>query len=264
MPEPRRDDFYVGYLSAPPGVVRFVTAAAVVLLVATAAFSALLSRAQQGPGDGVWDSGVAREFVGRVDASPYPLIRVVDPADGRVRTLLLVEIGKFGGGRRAAPLDGRIARISGWRIERDGRAMIEMEPASPESALRAADGVPAADVERLGAARSEMLGVVTLQGEIVDSKCYLGAMKPGEGKTHKQCATLCIAGGIPPMFVTVDRSGRRSYYVLTDADGRGLAGEVLRRRVLPLVADAVEVSGMIERRDDLVILRADLPSLRRL
>ena len=45
------------------------------------------------------------------------------------------------------------------------------------------------------------LGVATLRGEIVDSKCYLGAMKPGDQKTHKACATLCIRGGIPPVLV---------------------------------------------------------------
>ena len=38
---------------------------------------------------------------------------------------------------------------------------------------------------------------VTLKGEIIDPKCYLGAMKPGGGKTHKACAMRCIAGGIP-------------------------------------------------------------------
>jgi hypothetical protein len=41
-------------------------------------------------------------------------------------------------------------------------------------------------------------------GEVVDAKCYLGAMKPGDGKSHKACATLCVTNGIPAMPVTAD------------------------------------------------------------
>jgi hypothetical protein len=29
---------------------------------------------------------------------------------------------------------------------------------------------------------------MTLTGEIVDSKCYLGVMNPGQGKVHRDCA----------------------------------------------------------------------------
>jgi hypothetical protein len=52
-------------------------------------------------------------------------------------------------------------------------------------------------------------GRVTLRGEIIDPKCYIGAMKPGGGKTHKACAQLCLSGGIPPMLVTRNRQARR-------------------------------------------------------
>lgn len=49
---------------------------------------------------------------------------------------------------------------------------------------------------------NEVTTPVTLDGELVDSKCYLGTMKPGDGKTHKSCAILCLRGGIPPLFVS--------------------------------------------------------------
>jgi len=32
------------------------------------------------------------------------------------------------------------------------------------------------------------------RGQIVDPKCYLGVMKPGEGKPHSDCAIRCIDG----------------------------------------------------------------------
>jgi hypothetical protein len=228
-----RADFYVGYLPVPPRLARWLTRAAAGLLIVFVGFGWILARAQQDPGDGVWDDAVAREFVGVVAAAPYPHLRIKSDAASGVETLLLVEVGKFGGGQRAAPLDGKPARISGWLIERDGRRMIEMEPGD---SLSADETLPSPDFERLRGPQITPLGRVTLRGEIVDSKCYLGAMKPGEGKTHKECATLCIAGGIPPMLVARDADGRRSYYLLTDS-----AGAALDASILPLVADPVEV-----------------------
>jgi hypothetical protein len=73
---------------------------------------------------------------------------------------------------------------------------------------------------------------VTIRGEIVDYKCYLGAMKPGEGKGHKACAILCISRGIPPILVSHGVDGTSEYTILTDGDGKAfndaaaaLAGE---------------------------------------
>jgi hypothetical protein len=261
-------EFYVGSLRMPPGLARVLWRAVPGVLVVAAALAWLVARAQNDPGGAVWNSGVAREFAGRVEATPYPHLRVLTGRpDEPVETLLLVEVGKFGGGQRAAALSGQTARISGWILERDGRRMLEMEPGDTLKALGAAApgaSQSAADVARLSTPRVTSLGRVTLRGEIIDSKCYLGAMKPGEGKTHKECATLCIAGGIPPMFVTTDLSGRRGYYLLTDAAGRALEGAVLRDSVLPLVADAVEITGMLEKHDDLYVLKVDPASIRRL
>jgi hypothetical protein len=167
------------------------------------------------------------------------------------QTLLLVETGKFGGGRRAAPFDGRTVRVSGWLIERDGRKMIELEPGDAAiTELAPGQGT-------LPARRA--LGTATLRGEIVDSKCFLGVMKPGEGKTHKECATLCVAGGIPPMLVTRDAAGARSYYLLVGPDGNGLDAWVL-----PYIADPVEVFGRLEEYGDLKLLSVDPGHIRRL
>lgn len=260
----RRDtsEFYVGYLPVPPGLVQFVRLVVPVLIVAFAALAWLTARAQNDPGDGVWDSGVARDFVGRISAAPYPHIRALPARAGDpVETLWLVEVGKFGGGQRAAAFDGQIVRLSGWVLERDGRRMIEMEPGDT---IHVEKSLSDSDTARLADPPVTPRGRVTLRGEIIDSKCFLGAMKPGEGKTHKECATLCIAGGIPPMFVTQDSEGRREYYLMTDTSGRGLAGDLLRERVLPFVADAVEVVGEFELRGDQAVLRLDPSTIQRL
>lgn len=249
-------EFYVAYLGMPPRLRRFIRRLIPSALLVSTAVAWLLARAQNDPGNAVWSTAAPREFVGIVEAAPYPHLRVrSSTAEGAVETLLLVEVGKFGGGSRAAGLSGRGATISGWVLERDGRRMLEMEPGS---SLKEAV-LPEVDAARLGTAQTVRRGPVSLLGEIIDSKCYLGAMKPGEGKTHKECATLCIAGGIPPMLATIDEAGQRSYFLLTDP-----AGGALDERILPYVGDAVEIRGELESRDDLSILRMDPANLRRL
>lgn len=99
---------------------------------------------------------------------------------------------------------------------------------------------------------------ITLQGEIIDPKCYLGAMKPGGGKTHKACAMLCISGGVPPMLVTRDVNQRETFFLLVTAGG-GVANEL----VLPFVGDPVEVSGQLERHGDLLTVQITAGGVRR-
>jgi len=102
----------------------------------------------------------------------------------------------------------------------------------------------------------DALGEVTLRGEIVDYKCYLGAMKPGDGMTHRACATLCIQGGIPPALVVSTRTGDR-YYLLTDEAG-GRANEM----VLGHVGVPVRVRGELSERGGIEYLAIGPDSIR--
>jgi len=249
-------EFYVGYLKTPPAIAGFLRWMLPGLIVAGLAVAWFVSRSQNDPGDGVWHDD-AQAFVGRIAAKPYPHIRVPSTEPGSpVETILLVSEGKHGGGERVTALDGRIARVRGTILERDGRRLLEL---SETDAVKVDESMADPEAGRLTAPNVVALGAVTLQGEIIDPKCYSGAMKPGEGKAHKECATLCIAGGIPPMFVTLNASGKRNYYLLTDSNGQALDD-----RILPFVADAVEVSGTLERRDDLLVLRINPAGIRRL
>lgn len=258
-------EFYVGYLKAPRGLTRFLRGCVPVLIAGALVLAWNLSRAQNDPGNGVWHDQ-QQTLTGRISATPYPLIRVASSRPAApVESILLVSEGKHGGGSRVTSLHGRIVQARGTILERDGHRLMELadgDALRPDDARSAA---PASAVAGPGAEpRRAILGRVTLQGEIIDPKCYSGAMKPGEGKAHKECATLCIAGGIPPMFVSLDAAGRRQYYLLVDSAGRALQGRTLHERLLPFVADAVEISGELESCDDLTLLRIDPASIRRL
>ncbi|MGH7243590.1 MAG: hypothetical protein ACREJD_09260 [Phycisphaerales bacterium] len=240
--------FYVGYLPVPKPLVAFLWLAAPIALSIVAIVAIAAARSQRDPGGAVWSDAKAREFHGVFIARPYPMLWV-QPTESETsisvgmrrdatsspKLHLLVEMGKHAGREGLAAMDGKPVVASGWTLERDGRWMIELEPDAKALALEASPSsiplIPAVVPK----------GRITLQGEIVDSKCYLGAMKPGEGKTHKACATLCIRGGIPPVLVTRDANGSRVYYLLIDPGGGPLDSGGW-----PFIGDPVEVTGEFE------------------
>jgi hypothetical protein len=105
---------------------------------------------------------------------------------------------------------------------------------------------------------NEDLGRQTLAGEIVDSKCYLGVMNPGHTKPHRECASLCIRGGIPPLFVVKDADGRDIHLWLVSETG----GPV-NQLVLDFVAEPIEITGQIKRSGDQLYFYANPAGLKR-
>jgi hypothetical protein len=103
------------------------------------------------------------------------------------------------------------------------------------------------------------LGKQTFVGEIVDSKCYLGVMNPGQLIPHRDCAILCISGGIPPMLFVRQKIGPPIYLLLASADN-----QPVNQQVLDLVAEPVQITGDVERQGELLILRADPKTILRI
>lgn len=262
---PDPDEIYVGYLPVPPRQRRFLRVAVPVGAWLLCAMTFLWARSQNAPGISRWDDQHARTFSGLVIAEPYPML-FVDDADGAGSTpLLLVEVGKHGG-QRAAVFHGKRVTVSGWVLRRDGRTMLEMEPGAAAFSPKKGTSDPLLTEREPSMPPVTVIGRSTLRGEIVDAKCYLGAMRPGEGKTHKDCATLCIRGGIPPVLVVNGRTGNPEYYLLTNEQGGALDVSVL-----PLVADPVEMTGVVGTwggsgggEGGLRVLRVGVKDIRRL
>lgn len=241
------DEFFVGYLKTPGGLARFLRVAGMVIFISAGALAVALAAGQRDPGNGVWDIDHATVLEGVVQTEPCPLIRVAR-RDGQATTILLVNQGKLGAAGRLAAADGRLARVRGHMLERGRVRMFELdEDAAAVEPVTRNSAVPEAISLSLPAPAGQR--AVVLRGEIVDPKCFAGAMKPGEGKTHKACAVLCLRGGIPPMFVAED--GRE--YLLVDETGRSLTGPALEG-VLPFVGDFCIVSGTVAMRGEMATL----------
>jgi hypothetical protein len=137
-----------------------------------------------------FDFGKPSEFAGTIVPQPFPSLLVADPANpgGPATWYLLCAPGKHGAGALVEGFTGKSGRLKGTLIHRAEGLMIELIPGSL-STVNVAPGKPAAPRDR---------GEFTLRGEIVDTKCFLGVMNPGQGKVHRDCAARCLSGGIPP------------------------------------------------------------------
>src|SRR5439155_21577652 len=86
----------------------------------------------------------------------------------------------------------------------------------------------------------------------------LGVMNPGALTPHRACAIRCISGGIPPVLLVRQTNGAALYFLLVSRDGHPV-----NKQVLNIVAEPVEISGEVERQGELLILRADPATYRR-
>jgi hypothetical protein len=228
---------------------------AVVLLLLALLMPLVLAVSQRMIGASVFEWGTHKSFSGILQTRPYPYLLVLRPgkADGlpRYSTYYLVAPWKFGLDREAiAPLDGKSVTLKGTLIYRGNQTMIEVQPGTIQATNSAATAALPPTMP---------LGRQTLVGEIVDSKCFLGVMNPGQLAPHRACAIRCISGGVPPVLLVRQKDGPAIYLLLVSADGKPV-----NKQVLEMVAEPLEITGEVERQGELLILRADPATYRKL
>lgn len=257
------DEFYVGYLNRMPDRVRAVVRAAAlalgVVLITVAAMAAITQRPAS---TAAWDSQVVT-IEGVLIANPYPLLLV--NRSGAAETVILVNPGKCGAfstsvycgpldsGPEAAKIMDTVRSLVGARVSatgtlltKGGRRMLELERGG-ESVAAMPGSAPA---EIAGPTTPTATAVtVTFTGQVVDPKCYLGAMKPGEGKVHRACAALCIRGGIPPALAVGSAGGNERLVLLADSGGNAANGSLAG-----WAGEMVSVRGTLHTVGDLEVL----------
>lgn len=212
-------EFYVGYQSqAPPKLARFLRPVLVSAGLVTTALALTLVFAQGPFAASSFEFDAVRDYQGDLLLWPDPTLLI-----GKER-FLLVAPGKHGADGLVHGADGKQVRLRGKLIQRSSGRMIEIQPGS----LEILGVAPAPSAPRI-------LGHYALHGEIVDTKCFLGVMNPGNGKVHRSCAARCISGGVPPAFLVRDASGEGRLLLLTGADGRAIGPEVLDYVAEPIV-----------------------------
>jgi hypothetical protein len=244
------NDFYVGYVpKAPIQLAWFVRKIILVLGLLAITVALLLVLGQMPFANSVFEYGKLRKFEGIIETQPYPTLLIPRPGESgqkeKYSRYLLVAPGKHGANDLVGGFDGKQVSLQGQLIYREGGVMVEIEPNS----IKSIDN----DLGTLPVARD--LGAVKLAGEIVDSKCYLGVMNPGQGKVHRDCASRCLSGGIPPLFITFDGENQ---FLLVGPDGDAIGRDVLR----DFVAEPITIEGEELQRGESRLLRIDLRALR--
>jgi len=251
------DDFYIGWeANAAPRIGKFMRAIVVLLFVVAIDLAWAFAAVQHSIGVSVFEWGTVKNFAGILQLEPYPHLRVPRPAatgtENNFSTYYLVAPFKFGLDReKLSALEGKSVSLRGTLIYRGDQTMVEALP----------DSIKTVDAKSpiLTGTETIPLGRQTLRGEIVDSKCFLGVMNPGQLLPHRACAIRCISGGIPPMLLVRPTNGAAIYLLLVSADGKPV-----NQQVLDLVAEPVQITGEVERQGELLVLRADPATYRRL
>lgn len=235
--------FFVGYAKMPKALKRFYTVIAFLVIGLAVITSLAIANAQKSAGTGVWQTEQTVTVTGLLTVAPYPVLQVT--TDAGIESHLVVMTGKFGADVIAEPHHNRHVSVTGYAISRGGWNMLELS--GPDDIVLADTDAAAVTVP------TQSLGSTTLSGEIIDSKCFLGVMKPGAGPVHRACAELCLLGGIPPMLVVQDPgTGDRYGYMVIQSDGSSAATSLASR-----AGTQATFSGELIQHGDLLYLKLD-------
>lgn len=255
------DDFYIGWVPHTSGYTKkFIRNVVIILVVAIAGVSFLVSVLQKQFSNAVFEYGKTVVIKGVYQHYPVPGIKVASTSDmvgnKSFITILLVGYGKHGVDgiiselekKAGTSFDQKEITIKGTLIYHDGKSLLQIDQYD----------LPLIEINtppenKYPPVVIQDKGVQFFCGEIIDPKCYFGVMKPGQGKPHRDCAIRCLAGGIPPVFVTQNQSGQKNYYLMLSSNGEKLSPSVLQK----LIADPVSFSGKLKYFDDWSIIYLD-------
>ena len=259
MPEQKDAPFFVGYLPMPVALKKFYWPFVLVLLVACGSIGYWVAAQQKPTGPALWNTTDSTTMRGILTVNPYPVLHRFNPENpGEVESVLLVYQGKHSANKFSAGFDRQEVSVDGYKISRGGWSMLEITGEDAIVKTNSASGDKTVD-EINALLQIKPLGEISLKGEIADSKCFLGVMKPGAGKIHKACAEVCLLGGIPPMLVAKDAYNQKFGYLITHSDGAGASTSLAK-----FAAESVQITGQLQQQGDLLFIRMDEDGIRRL
>jgi nitrite reductase/ring-hydroxylating ferredoxin subunit/DMSO/TMAO reductase YedYZ heme-binding membrane subunit len=229
--------FFVGWQKVLPlSLHGFLPKFVLGLMMLIAALMSAIAWMQNPIDPGTFEFGITREFEGVLYETPVPMLVNEDST----HPYLLVGVGKFGPpSALISEFNGQRVRLSGSLIERKGTRMIEVSANTPPVRL---------SKERAPAPASAVIGNGTFIGELVDTKCYLGVMRPATGKVHRACAVRCLSGGVPPgLLVRGDDDSGVVYFLV------GPGGKPLKYNV-EWAARTLQIDGHLSILDGLPVL----------
>jgi len=263
--------FFIGWASNKKGLFGITRVAAACIALAMLFIGFVLSNSQKKLSGFVINYDQVKKMEGWLSINPVPNLRIIDGKDGFgnpvFKTILLMDAFKFGADSVVKKvLNGdsvKYVRLTGY-LSSNVLACSDSSKDCVEICNQCIIGTtnnPVMEIENgqfsFEAIKAPVGMQVTkvnwtqqlLRGEIIDPKCYFGAMNPGEGKPHLSCAARCISGGIMPVL-KYEVNNQNKYAVLM-----GLNGEKINNDVLNYIGLPVEIKGDLSSMDSWGVLK---------
>jgi hypothetical protein len=243
------EDFFIGWAPTSKGNRRFLLAGGIGLIASGMGLISLLGNAHEPVGLGQWDQGQTVNLTGIMVNNPWPHLLMLNHDLG-VKSVYLVGSGKLRLEKNRLFSDGILVKATGSLIKRGHYAMMAITDIN-SNLKKVNSKYPLTQNVEIDE------GSVLLSGEILDAKCWFGAMRPSSGKVHKACASLCVRGGLPVAFCSSGCGDESELLTLVRPDGTAHSYELL-----PYVADPVVIEGRIVRVNGMKQLRAKISDIR--
>lgn len=236
------DDFYVGWSSeAPKGYNRKAMLFFAVALLSLVVIAIVYVRSEKGFVDSLYEFGTLQEVSGEL--VEHPAWGIKTSQFGEEKTVLLVGFGKAGAGETLKSIVNKNNLMFGQQVTLRGQVFHFQDKYGMELTAMEESFVSAENRD-VTARNIKDLGRLTLEGEIVDPKCFFGVMDPATKAVHRSCAVRCISGGIPPVLAIRENGVFVDYYILNSKI------EDLSKEILPMVGVPVTLSGRVTQYDD--------------
>ncbi len=253
MKQTKQNDqpFFVGYLNMPMALKKFYIPLTALLLAASMFIGYTIANSQQATGAASWLTDKPQTMQGLIKLEPYPVLHRFNPDNpDQLESVLLVRQGKRGATKFAQSLDGQLVNVTGFGIYRGGWSMLELRSSEDIQTLSEDDTTNGLLDKLAQETQPKSLGEISFTGEVADSKCFLGVMKPGEGVVHRACADVCLIGGIPAMLLVEGDDQQRYGYMLTAQDGKSASTMIAQ-----YAGETMQVSGELMQKGSLLYIK---------
>jgi methionine sulfoxide reductase heme-binding subunit len=270
-----KSQFFIGWANNSKNLFKVTRIAALFAMLFVIAMGVVLSSSQQKISTLKIDYDNVKQIEGWLSNKPVPTLRIIDGKDvyGNpiFKTILLVDAFKFGADavvKKVLKGDSiKYVKLTGYLSSNiincgdsaNSHACAEI----CQQCIIGTTKYPVMEIENGLYSFEEKLAPIALannttnsstqiiKGEVIDPKCYFGAMNPGEGKPHLSCAVRCISGGIMPVL-KYEINKEKKYAVLV-----GLHGEKINDDIIKYIGLPVQIEGSFSTIDDWGVIKMD-------
>jgi len=238
-----KDNFYIGWSDeTPKSYLKKAKLFFAITLLSMISIGIIYVNNQEGYIDSIYEYGTIQEYSGYLVEHPVWGLRVEE--GGEIKTIPLVGFGKMGPESTLSKMmethdlmEGTMVTLRGMVFHYQDKYWMELTEME--------NSLVSVGEDRMLDRSIKMEGRMTVEGEIVDPKCFFGVMNPAVKAVHRSCAIRCISGGMPALLAVREEGKFVDYYFI-----HGNEMEKINDRLLPYVGVPIKLTGEMASYDD--------------